>query len=118
MTVIVPNRPVTLNLSHEVTVTPSAPIVVRAHARRRPVRSATKELDPRIEWPDHIDMVIAARKRRLRRLQASLQRHAWRSIWDPVRERATKRVYDELEVIDGLMAHFHRYPATYPHAAA
>jgi hypothetical protein len=38
MTVIVLDRPITLNVTHSVELAPECPVLVRAHARRRPTR--------------------------------------------------------------------------------
>lgn len=42
MTVIVPDRPIRLNVTHSVELSPECPVLVRAHARRRPTRIAAE----------------------------------------------------------------------------
>ena len=62
MSVIVPDRPVTINVAHPVTVTPASPVLVRAHARRRPAMGARAQVRAEMDAEMISDIAILRAK--------------------------------------------------------
>lgn len=91
MSITVPSSPVVANLAATST---ARPVVVRAHARRRPTPVA--RISPR-------ESVVQAQRKRVRKALARWQGQAWRGITDPLRDRAFDAWIAELTALDVLL---------------